>query len=161
MPSVYVETSVLSYLAARPSRDPIVAGRQQVTRDWWATRRAAFELHISQVVLDEAQRGNAEEANRRLESAAGLPLLDATPAIADLARHLQALAAFPPRAATDALHVAFATAHGIEYLLTWNLRHIANAERRPRIERACRSAGFRPPVICTPDELMGGTSNAE
>ena len=157
MPSLYLETSVLSYLAARPSRDVVTAGRQQVARDWWATRRARFDLYVSQAVLDEAAAGDPAEAARRLALAAGLPLLDVTEEAAALAQRLQALAVFPVRAGADALHVALAAAHGVDYLLTWNLRHIANAERRPRIERACRTAGYRPPVICTPDELMGGT----
>lgn len=155
MPSLYLETSILSYLAARPSRDVVTAARQQVARDWWVTRRGGFDLVISQAVLAEAAAGDPEEAGRRLGLVAGLPLLDLTSEAAALAQRLQALAAFPARAAADALHVALAAAHGMDYLLTWNLRHIANAERRPRIERACRAAGYRPPVICTPDELMG------
>ncbi len=156
MPSVYLETSVLSYLAARPARDLITAARQQVTRDWWATNRVRFALYVSQVVLDEAAAGDPTASASRLASAAGVPLLDVTVAAGALAHRLQALAAFPAKAGVDALHVAVATVHGMDYLLTWNLRHIANAEQRPLIERACRSAGYRPPVICTPDELMGG-----
>jgi len=153
--SLYLETSVLSYLAALPSRDVVTAARQQVARDWWATRRAGFDLYISQAVLGEAGAGDPAEAATRLALVAGLPLLDVTAEAAALAQRLQALAAFPARAAADALHVAPAAVHGVDYLLTGNLRHIANAERRPRIERACRAAGYRPPVICTPDELMG------
>ena len=155
MPSLYLETSVLSYLAALPSRDVVTAARQQVARDWWAARRAGFDLYVSQAVLSEAGAGDPAEAAKRLALVAGLPLLDVSAEATALAQRLQALAAFPARAAADALHVALATAHGVDYLLTWNLRHIANAERRPRIERACRAAGYRPPVICTPDELMG------
>lgn len=157
MPTLYLETSVLSYLAARPARDVVTAARQQVAHDWWGTRREGFVLYVSQAVLGEAAAGDPAEAARRLALVAGVPLLDITAEAASLAQRLQALAAFPARAGVDALHVALATVHGVDYLLTWNLRHIANAERRPRIERACRAAGYRPPVICTPDELMGGT----
>ena len=130
MPSLYLETSVLSYLAALPSRDVVTAARQQVARDWWAARRARFDLYVSQAVLAEAAAGDPAEAARRLAFVAGVPLVDVTAEAAALAQRLQALAAFPARAAADALHVALATAHGLDYLLTWNLRHIANAERR-------------------------------
>ena len=157
MPSLYLENSVLSYLAARPARDLVTAARQQVTRDWWASRRFRFTLYVSQVVLDEAARGDPTAAARRLAYVADVPLLDVTDAATDLARRLEALAAFPAKADIDALHVAVATVHGMDYLLTWNLRHIANAEQRPLIEEGCRSAGYRAPVICTPDELMGGS----
>ena len=117
---------------------------------------SALSLFISQVVLDEAARGDPVASADRLAHVAHLPLLDVSDAASALARNLQALAAFPVKAGLDALHVAVATVHGMDYLLTWNLRHIANAEQRPLIERACRAAGYRPPVICTPDELMGG-----
>lgn len=155
VPSLYLETSVVSYLAARPSRDIIVAARQQVAHHWWRARRGGFILYASQAVVEEAAAGDPPEAARRLALIAGLPLLDITEETAALAQQIQQIAAFPARAVVDALHVALAAAHGMDYLLTLNLRHIANAERRPRIERACRAAGVAPPLICTPDELMG------
>lgn len=157
MSSLYLENSVLSYLAAHPARDLVTAARQQVTRDWWTNRRFHFTLYASQVVLDEASRGDPAASARRLALVTGVPLLDVTDAATALARRLEALAAFPAKASIDALHVAVATVHGMDYLLTWNLRHIANAEQRPLIERTCRTAGYRAPVICTPDELMGGS----
>lgn len=159
MSSLYVETSVISYLTARPSRDLITAARQQVTHEWWARRRSHFTLYLSQVVLGEAAAGDPAAAAERLARVGGISLLNVSDAATVLARRLQDLAAFPARSAVDALHVAVATVHGMDYLLTWNLRHIANAEQRPLIDRTCRAAGYRPPVICTPDELMGGLLN--
>jgi predicted nucleic acid-binding protein len=153
---VYVETSVISYLAARPSRDLITAARQQLTHEWWRLRRPQFEVYISQLVRDEAAAGDPEAAAHRLAVLAGLPLLDVTPDAVALARQLFKLAALPERAAADALHIATAACHGMDYLLTWNSTHIANAEFRPRIERACRALEYEPPVLCTPDELMAG-----
>ncbi len=148
-PSVYVETSIISYLAARPSRDLIVAARQQVTHTWWRERRPAFELCVSQVVLDE----------RRTAFAAGIPVLDITPEVADLAAALIQRVPLPPRAGADAAHIAAAAYHRIGFLMTWNSTHIANAELRPRVEQVCRENGYPAPVLCTPDELMGGSDD--
>ena len=155
-PSVYLETTILSYLTARPARDLIGAARQQVTRDWWGERRQRYTLYVSEVVLAEAAVGDPDAAARRLDAAAGLPLLEITAAVAALAVTLRARVRLPERAAVDAVHMATAAVHGVDYLLTWNLRHIANAELRPLMEAACRAAGYAPPVIATPDELMGG-----
>jgi predicted nucleic acid-binding protein len=153
---LYVETTVLGYLTARPTRDLVAAARQQVTREWWAGPRHRFELYVSELVLAEAAAGDPEAASRRIEAVAGLPLLEVTATVTGLAAELTRRVRLPARAAADAVHVALAAAHGVEYLMTWNLRHIANAELRPPIEAACRVAGFAPPVIATPDELMGG-----
>lgn len=156
--TVYVETSIISYLAARPSRDLITAAHQQVTHTWWHERRPEFDLYASQVVLDEAAAGDPEAATRRAELLAGLPLLDITAEVAELAAALIERVPLPPRAGADAAHIAIAAYHGIDFLLTWNSAHIANAEMRPRIEQVCRESGFPAPVLCTPDELMGGNA---
>ena len=156
--TVYVETSIISYLAARPSRDLITAAHQQVTHTWWHERRPEFDLYASQVVLDEAAAGNPEAATRRAELLAELPLLDITAEVAELAAALIERVPLPARAGADAAHIAIAAYHGIDFLLTWNSAHIANAEMRPRIERVCRESGFPAPVLCTPDELMGGNA---
>ena len=160
-PRVYVETSVISYLAARPSRDLITAARQQITHEWWRRRRPQFEVFVSQLVLDEARAGDPEAAARRAQLLANLPLVDITPAAVGLARRLIEAVALPQQAAADALHVATAARHGMDYLLTWNAAHIANAEYRPRVERTCRAHGYEPPVLCTPDELMGEETTRE
>jgi len=153
--TVYVETSIISYLAARPSRDLIVAARQQLTHTWWRERRPAFDLYVSQVVLDEARAGDPDAATRRAELLADLPLLDVTPEVAHLAAALIERVPLPTRAGADAAHIAVAAYHRMEFLLTWNAAHIANAELRPRVEQVCREIGHAPPVLCTPDELMG------
>ena len=154
--SVYLETSIVSYLAARSTDDLITKARQGLTHAWWNVRRSEFELLTAQPVLDEAAAGDPTAAARRLEYLAGLPLLDVTDDAVTLAHSLERAARLPAKAAADAMHIALATVHGIDYLLTWNMRHIANAELRPLIETACRQAGYAPPVIATPDALMGG-----
>lgn len=160
-PTVYVETTILSYLTARPTANVVASARQQVTEAWWATRRDAFTLFVSELVLEEAAQGDPDAAERRLAVSRPLPLVNVTEHALALAPDLQVLARLPARAGADALHIALAAVHGIEYLLTWNLRHIANAEFRPRLEAACRARGYRPPVLCTPDELMGVRNDGE
>ncbi|WP_437596560.1 DNA-binding protein [Sorangium sp. So ce590] len=151
-PRVYGETSILSYLTALPSRDVIQAARQQVTIGWWA-RRDEFELFLSDPVLTEARRGDPAAAARRLGAAAGIAVLSGAEEAETLAAALIKQAAMPAKAIVDAAHVAIAAVHGLDFLLTWNCTHIANATMRPRIESVCRDSGFRPPIICTPDEL--------
>lgn len=154
-PSVYLETSIVSYLAAWPSRDLIVAANQQITHSWWRSRRRAFDVLTSQWVLDEAARGDRDAARRRLALLQDMPLVEVTAEAHKLAAALMTQAGLAPRAEADALHIALAAVHGVEYLLTWNCTDIANAELRPRVEQACRFLGYRPPVLCTPAELMG------
>jgi len=151
---VYVETTIVSYLASRPSRDVIVAGRQQVTHRWWEVRRPSFDVVISQVVLDEISAGDPEAARRRLEVIAGLPLLDVTPEAAELAVRLIERVPLPSQASVDATHVAVAACHHVDFVMTWNVAHIANAVLRRRVEAVCRTVGFDAPILCTPDELM-------
>ena len=154
-PKVYLETSVLSYLTARSSRDLIVAANQQITREWWATRKDEYELYVSQIVVEEARTGDAEAAQHRLEVVRGIPQLATILHVEELAEALFLGVPLPPRAKTDALHIASAAVHGMNYLVTWNCAHIANATLRPRIEAICRDAGYEPPIICTPQELLG------
>ncbi len=148
----YVETSIVSYLTARQSRDLVLAAHQQVTRDWWANR-AAFELFASQFVLDEAAAGDAAAASDRLAALAEAAILEVTDEAIALAEQLIAGGGLPAQARVDALHVATAAVHGMDFLLTWNCTHIANATLRGKIEELCREAGFEPPIICTPLEL--------
>lgn len=152
--SVYVETTVPSYLTARPSRDVVRAGEQQVTRDWWA-RRSKYELRVSSLVLLECGAGDPDAAALRLAALDGVPVLAQIPEAEELAAALLRDAPLPARASADALHIAVAAVHGVSFLVTWNCRHIANASLRPRIEAVCRRSGYEPPVICTPRELLG------
>lgn len=151
-PRIYVETTIPSYLTAWPSRDLVRAAQQQVTREWW-DRRDGFDLFISRLVLVECQAGDPTAAVERMTALAGLPVLEPTAEAAALADALVRYVPLPARAVADALHIAIAAANGIEYLLTWNCTHIANATLRPQIEAVCRDAGFEPPLICTPQEL--------
>ena len=153
-PSVYVETSIVSYLTARPSRDLIVAAQQAMTREWWRDAPERFVLVASELVVTEAAAGDPDAATARLAALELVTRLDTKDDAAALTRKLLELGVFPREAAADAAHVGIAATNKVDYLLTWNLRHIANAAVRSRIERACRRAGYEPPVICTPNELM-------
>ena len=154
-PKVYLETSVISYLTSRPSRNLIVAANQQITQEWWQLRRQDFDLHISQLVVQEASAGNEHEAERRLRAIANVPLLALNEEAVVFAEQLVRKGPLPQNAVEDALHIAVATLNGMDYLLTWNFKHIANATMRYQIERICRMVGYEPPIICTPQELLG------
>ncbi len=151
----YIETSLVSYLVARPSRDVVAAAHQQVSLDWWEHRRTDFELCTSQLVLDEARRGDPDLAQRRIGALDGIPFLELTNtarkfAVSIVEEGLLHQAAFP-----DALHIAIATVHQVDYLLTWNCSHINNAEILPRIALICERLGLLLPYVCTPEELLG------
>ena len=152
---VYLETTVPSYYTAWPSRDLVVAAHQQITHEWWRTRLQDFEVCISQFVLDEAAEGDPEAARLRLDTLRPFQLLEVTDDALALAKDLVASGAVPVKAAQDAAHIAMAAAHGIHFLLTWNCRHMANAEIIEQIEACCRRHDFACPVICTPEELLG------
>ena len=154
-PKIYLETTIISYLAARPSRDLITAAHQQVTRDWWQIRRGDFDLFSSQLVIQESSAGDAAVAKTRLQLLSDISLVQVNVDCVSLARALVERGPIPEKAAVDALHIAVATVHGMDYLLTWNCKHIANAEMQTAVNRICRSAGYEPPVICTPEELSG------
>jgi hypothetical protein len=151
-PKAYLETTIVSYLAAAPSRDIVIAGHQQITREWWE-RRDRFELFVSEVVVEEATRGDAAVAARRAALLSGIPVLDLAPEVHELANRLILVRAVPAKALVDAVHIAVAAVNQVDYLLSWNCRHIANAAVRGKIDQACRAAGLLAPVICTPEEL--------
>ena len=150
---VYVETSVISYLTARPNNDIRAMANQNVTIEWWETQRLNFDLLISEFVVAEASIGDPDAVKRRLAAIADIMELQATEEVRVLGQQLIRCNALPENAEVDAYHVAIATVNGIDYLLTWNCTHIANAHTRPRIEAACRALGYEPPIICTPQEL--------
>ena len=155
MESVYIETTVVSYMAARPSRDLLVAAHQQATDAWWQDRRQLFECYVSQVVLDEAGAGDPDAAAARLALIAELPVLEATAEAERLTAAIITDGAIPPRAVRDAAHIAVAAANGVDYLLTWNCTHLANAQIMRKVSVVCNSHGLNMPMICTPEELMG------
>ena len=155
-PTIYVETTIPSFLTARPSGDLIAAGEQETTRQWWETRRGEFALFVSDLVLAEAARGDAAAAQKRLETLEDLPVLAADAEVDALTEIILKSGVIPPKAAADAVHVAIATRHGMNVLATWNCKHIANAVLLHRLSEVVARAGYRLPVICTPRELMGG-----
>jgi hypothetical protein len=152
---LYLETTIPSYLAARPSRNLPVAAHQEITREWWELRRLKFDLYVSELVLQEVRAGDARLASQRLEMLQDIPILPVTGAILALAQSLIANGPIPRKAGGDAAHIAIATVYGCEYLLTWNCRHIANAELQRAIRRVIDDHGYEAPTLCTPEELMG------
>jgi len=150
--TVYIETTIVSYLTARPSRGVVLAAHQALTRDWWRAR-ASFQLRVSQLVLDEAGAGDQLMRARRLRALDGIPVLSLTDSATRLAKELVRQGALPKKATVDAFHIGIAAAHRVTYLLTWNCKHLANATMRITIEAVCRSEGLTPPIICTPEEL--------
>jgi hypothetical protein len=149
---VYVETTIVNYLTAKASSDLIQAAHQKAPQDWWAGRDR-FDLFVSRAVLSEAAWGNIEAAARRIEALQAIPNLQFGPNVATLARNLMQGGTLPLNARLDAAHVAVAAVNGMDFLLTWNLRHLANAVVRGKIEAVCRDGGTVPPLICTPEEL--------
>lgn len=153
-PRVYVETSVISYLTAWSSRDLIIAANQQITQEWWKSKREKFDLYVSQLVIQEAERGDERAAKDRLDAIANIPPLELNDEALQLGEILIDKNALPKKAAEDALHIAIATVNGMDYLLTWNFKHIANATMRGRVEQVCRDEGYDPAIICSPQELQ-------
>lgn len=153
-PKVYIETSIPSYLTARPSHDIRAMANQQITIEWWECSQEKFDLYISELVLNEAAQGNPEAATRRLAVLKEIAEIDASIDADKLAKILLKKAALPEKAKIDASHIAIATINAMDYLLTWNCKHIANAVMRPKIEDICRDYGYQLPIICTPQQLM-------
>jgi len=154
MDTVYLETSVFGYLASRVSSDLVTAGNQRLTRDWWDKHRGAFELFISQAVVAECSAGDSDAANERLVFLKGLPILDITDQARSLAKTLLSGIPLPTHGEVDALHIAIAAVSGMDYLLTWNCKHIANPSLRRIIDQVLLAADVSPPIICTPQELI-------
>jgi hypothetical protein len=155
MEVVYLETSVISLLVGNPSRDLIIAGNQQTTRDWWRLRRAHFVCVASSEVVREAADGDPQEALKRQGILAQLTILPFTDEADRMMKALLATRALPPKAQADAARLAVAAAAAVDYLLTWNCRHLANAQILTRLEQEARRLGWKLPRVCTPAELMG------
>jgi predicted nucleic acid-binding protein len=154
METVYLETTFVSYLVALPARDLVIAAHQQVTRDWWQQRRSQFRCVISQVVLDEISVGDESEVKKRLEIVKPLDVLTASAGAENLTAAIVRAKVLPQKAVRDAAHIAIATVHGIQYLVTWNCKHLANMQISRRVARICSDHGFVMPLICTPEELL-------
>ena len=155
-PTIYIESTIPSYLVSQASRDLIVAAHQKITQEWWQYKRNNFSIYISQLVLNEISAGDAELAKERLKAVKAFAELDITDAVTTLASHILSTGIIPKKAATDAAHIALAAVHGMHFLMTWNCTHIANAKITKAIESICKRQGYECPVICTPEELMEG-----
>ncbi|HEV7281387.1 MAG TPA: type II toxin-antitoxin system VapC family toxin [Pirellulaceae bacterium] len=151
---VYIETSIVSYLRQRPSPQIVAAARQLLTQQWWDEGRGRYELVTSQYVIDEASCGDRTMASERLRTLEGMPLLELDPAIDQLAATILRSGALQQNAAVDALHIATASFHGVDYLLTWNLKHLANRRILPRVHATLTEAGRAIPIIRTPEEML-------
>jgi hypothetical protein len=153
METVYVETTILSYLVSRPSRDIIVAARQELTREWWEYSKPGFECVLSQIVLDEISAGDPEHAAKRLDRASSLGAIAVDPSCLDLAQLYLDRGYVPKNEIRDALHIAVAVVWKVEYLLTWNCKHIANAHALRQLRKFSEYQGHEFPQVCTPEEL--------
>jgi predicted nucleic acid-binding protein len=153
--TVYIETSILGYLTARSTKNLILAANMEITKDWWESRRNAFMLYTSEAVLEEVAQGDIAIAVQRLEILHDFPLLALNQDVQNLAVQLLTRSNLPPKARVDAIHIAAATVHGMDYLLTWNCKHIANAQIQGKLAEISLDFGYVLPVLCTPNELMG------
>ena len=153
MEKVYVESSVISYITARPSRDLVVSARQAITNEWWEQKKKKYDVYISELVIEEIASGDKEAAQKRLDAVKAIPNLEITETAKELASLLISSGAVPDNSPEDALHIGLAAAQGVEYLLTWNFKHINNATKRADITQLIESQGFLSPVLCSPEEL--------
>jgi len=147
-PSVYLETSFISYLTGPLSQSMLVATHQHITREWWKTRRLKFELFISSAVIEEVSQGNATQSARRLAALSGLSTLEPNNEVTELAK------AFVQTQLVPSYHIAIATVHQLNYLLTWNCKHIANAQIQSKLRQVSQQRGYELPILCTPYELL-------
>ncbi len=153
-PRLYIETSVISYYTSRPSRDLIAAGHQQITQQWWLEQLSWYEPYISEVVHEEISRGDASAVGLRLKVVEGFARLVVTPEVTRLAREYYAALDLPDKARLDALRLALAVQHGMDYLVSWNFTHIVGARPRGIVQKINYRLHMETPVICTPEELI-------
>jgi predicted nucleic acid-binding protein len=153
MEKVYIETTIPSYVVSRLSRDITVLSHQKITEEWWEVKRYDYDLFISQIVIDEITAGDSRLAAKRNELIADLPMLEYNSDIEKLAHRYHAYLGLPEKSFRDAFHIAFATYYEMDYLLTWNCRHLANAAIRSKLTGYNFKLGYRTPDLCTPEEL--------
>ncbi len=152
--SVYLETSVVSYYTSKPSRDIIALAHQEITREWWHKAINRFEIFISEVVIEEASMGDKEAARRRLEELRAFPHLELNEKVEEIAQMYMENLKIPDKAFRDATHLAVASVHNIDYLVTWNCKHLANGEIIKKLMNISKDTGTHIPIICTPEELI-------
>jgi hypothetical protein len=161
MQKVYIETSIFSYLTSNPSRNILAAAWQSLTVEWWEKRSKDFDLFVSELVHEEASRGDSQASAKRIAAMNGIPHLQVTDEVVSLAKILIASDLLPQKATADALHLAVSTIHNMDFLLTWNCRHLDNAEIKSKARRLLTTKGYSLPEICTPQELIGDENHEE
>lgn len=154
MQTVYIETTVISYYAARRTRDLVTAAHQEITLEWWEKALPLFEPYVSQIVFDEITRGDKEAVRSRLAAVRGFGVLEMIPEVAALADTYFAALEIPDKAKNDSYHLALAVYHGMDYLVSWNCAHITAGRVRAVVEAVNNKKGYHTPIICTPEELM-------
>ena len=152
--SVYLETTVISYFTSRPSRDIIALARQEITREWWPKSINRFDIFISEVVIEEARTGDPEAARKRMEELKDFPHLELNDDVEKLTQLYMEKLDIPEKSFRDAAHLAVASVHGIDYLVTWNCTHLANGEIIKKLMKLNAAFSIHTPIICTPEELM-------
>ncbi len=155
-PLIYLDTSIISYLTAPLSRDLIIAAHQQITQEWWMTGAGSYELYVSELVWNEVQEGDAKEARKRMDLISPFTVLPLNEVAETLGQTFIQKHALPTKAITDALHIAIATVHGMDYLMTWNLKHMVNPVIQKSLRRLIEANGYNMPTICTPEVLLRG-----
>jgi len=153
-PSVYIETTIISYLTAKPSRDLIIAAHQQITNEWWSDVRPQVDCYVSPFLIDEASRGDVTYAQKRLDEIVDFTVLEVNEEIEDLAQQYFAALQIPEKAKIDAFHLAVAAWHKMDYLLSWNCKHIASGRVQKMMQEINARLGVHTPIVCTPEELM-------
>ena len=156
--SIYIETTIPSLYTGRPSPRIVEAARQCLTQEWWDYHRESYRVVTSQTVHDECSKGEVAMAKKRLSLLRGIPLLQLTVPVAQIAKELLARQIIPRKASDDAIHIAVASVHAIDYLLTWNCKHLANPKIWWRVSEVVSEFGYTPSVICTPEDLIGDDS---
>jgi len=157
-PKIYIETSFISYLVSKSNRDIVILANQEVTKEWWLKYRNNFELYISSYVFDEISLGDIELSKRRLEIALELNLLSDSEEVINLAEKIYFQKIFPQKAANDVLHISSAIIHKMDFLLTWNCKHIANPFFLKELQKIINKLEYNLPIICTPQEILGGSN---
>ena len=153
--TLYIESSVISYLTAKPSRDAVMNARQILTREWWEEELQVYDSYISHLVFTEVSKGDIDASKKRVEAIQDIMSLDITEEVYQLAYRI-INTSFPEDSFDDAVHIAVSAINGMNYLLTWNFKHIANASLRKDIITACNDEGYECPIICSPAEFLGG-----
>ena len=154
MDSVYLETTVIGNIAGRMHPDPKIAARQQVTREWWTTAPDRYDLYVSEITIEECGDGDPDAAKERIDLVRNIDLIETSAEAEELAELLVNRLAVPASEPRDALHIVIATVNAVQFIVTWNFKHILNPHLQTKIANACREGGYDPPVICTPQQLL-------